>query len=130
MWTCVADLEELGRPTVSYARLGFISISLFFTLSGDITSRDDVKYWYIVPWMDFLCVYTPPKLYIVEVVILFIHPATLPTVPAGYLGYLHYSAVVHTFPLFPAIYNPSCHCHNHHHTNGGNDSNKNNWTKK
>ena len=79
MWTCVVDLEELGRPIVSYARLGFISISLFFTLSGDITSRDDdVKYWYIVPWTDFLYVYTP-KLYIVEVVILFIHSATLPT---------------------------------------------------
>ena len=32
-------------PCKVYARLGF------FTLSGDIRSRDDdVKYWYIVPW--------------------------------------------------------------------------------
>ena len=64
--------------TVAYAWLGFVSISLFFNLSGDIIEakqrklelklEDEMKY--IVPWKDFLCVYTAPKVYTVQVVIL------------------------------------------------------------
>jgi len=39
-WTWLSvDLEGLGRLTISYAWLGFISIILFFTLSGDIRER-------------------------------------------------------------------------------------------
>ena len=65
--------------TVSYAGLGFVSISLFFNLSVDIIEvkqrklelklEDEMEY--IVPWKDFLCVYAAPNVYNVQVVILF-----------------------------------------------------------
>ena len=37
--TCLADVEELGLVTVSYAWFGFISISCLFRLSRDIRSE-------------------------------------------------------------------------------------------
>ena len=38
-------------------------------------------------------------------------------------------AIMHTFPMSSAIYNPNCCCHNHHSNNGSNYSN-NNYIKR